>query len=359
MGSGRVLFDSASRINGTALNRIRKGIGAPNDTLLSHKGTVGKVAWAGEDPPPFVCSPQTTFYRSLDRSVLDPRFLTAFIQSPAFQGQLKSRKGETDMADYVSLTEQRRLLIALPPLPEQRAIAEVLGALDDKIEANRRLGTVATDLVQATWKEVATSAEGSVPFGKVADIEKGLSYKGEGLNSGAPMVNLANFGKDGTFQPEKTKRYSGESKARHWVNRGDLVMANTDLTQRREFLGQPAIVDFPEVRALFTHHVFAVRPKDGDADLLWIYASLRDQDFRNRAVQFATGTTVAALPRDAVLTYELPWPSDQYRREWSGLAKLLMASATAAERETACLAELRDTLLPRLLSGELRVRDAA
>src|SRR5690349_18799879 len=63
MDNGRVLFDTASRLNKTALARIRKGIGAPGDVLLSHKGTVGKVAFAPLDCEPFVCSPQTTFWR--------------------------------------------------------------------------------------------------------------------------------------------------------------------------------------------------------------------------------------------------------------------------------------------------------
>ena len=63
MEAGRVLFDSAARINDRARARITKGIGAPGDVLLSHKGTVGKVALVPLDAPPFVCSPQTTFGR--------------------------------------------------------------------------------------------------------------------------------------------------------------------------------------------------------------------------------------------------------------------------------------------------------
>lgn len=75
MQSGRVLFGSASRINGTALARIRKGFGRPGDVLFSHKGTVGKLALVPDDAPPFVCSPQTTFWRVLDEDVLDRRYL--------------------------------------------------------------------------------------------------------------------------------------------------------------------------------------------------------------------------------------------------------------------------------------------
>src|ERR1039457_5836339 len=84
MDAGRVLFESASKINGQARQRITKGIGAPGDVLLSHKGTVGKVALAPEDAPPFVCSPQTTFWRTRDLSRLDRRFLYAFLRSREF-----------------------------------------------------------------------------------------------------------------------------------------------------------------------------------------------------------------------------------------------------------------------------------
>src|SRR5262249_24710350 len=68
---GRILFDRASRINETARRRITKGIGNRGDILLSHKGTVGKIALVPEDAPPFVCSPQTTFWRTLSVDVLD------------------------------------------------------------------------------------------------------------------------------------------------------------------------------------------------------------------------------------------------------------------------------------------------
>ena len=107
MDEGRVLFETASRINDLALARIRKGIGRGGDVLFSHKGTVGKLALVPLDAPPFVCSPQTTFWRTMNNKLLDRRFLYYFMCSRDFKNQWHARKGETDMADYVSLTAQR------------------------------------------------------------------------------------------------------------------------------------------------------------------------------------------------------------------------------------------------------------
>ena len=90
MDHGRVLFASASRINARALARIRKGIGRPGDVLFSHKGTVGKLALAPDDAPPFVCSPQTTFWRTLDAAILDRRYLSLRL-STAFHPKTSGR----------------------------------------------------------------------------------------------------------------------------------------------------------------------------------------------------------------------------------------------------------------------------
>ncbi len=152
MDGGRVLFDSASRINDRAVRRITKGIGAPGDVLLSHKGTVGKVALVLDDAPRFVCSPQTTFWRTLDPNTLDRGYLYAYLRSAPFRQQLNAREAETDMAPYVSLTSQRGLTVELPPLNEQRRIGRVLRSLDDKIELNRRMSQTLESMARALFK---------------------------------------------------------------------------------------------------------------------------------------------------------------------------------------------------------------
>src|SRR5947207_3007534 len=85
--------------------------------------------------------------------MLDPRFLYFYMRSQQFSRQLDAVKGETDMADYVSLTAQRRLQVPMPPLVLQLAIASVLGALDDKIHLNRRLNETLEAMARAIFKD--------------------------------------------------------------------------------------------------------------------------------------------------------------------------------------------------------------
>lgn len=154
---GRVLFDSADRISDAALARIRKGVGQGGDILFSHKGTVGKLALVPFDAPSFICSPQTTFWRVLDPRTFDRGFLYAFMRSDGFIEQWRARKGETDMADYVSLTAQRELHVPVPSIEQQEAIGKILGGLDDKIELNRQmnrtLGAMARSLFRSWFAD--------------------------------------------------------------------------------------------------------------------------------------------------------------------------------------------------------------
>ncbi|MDQ3381248.1 MAG: restriction endonuclease subunit S [Actinomycetota bacterium] len=153
LSDGRVRFGEAGTINDVALARIRKGVGQPGDILFSHKGTIGKLARVEPEAPPFVCSPQTTFWRVLDQQVLEPAYLYAFMRTRCFIDQWWVRKGETDMADYVSLTAQRHLRIVLPPVEVQRRIAAPLRAIDDLIENNRWRIALLERMAQAIYRE--------------------------------------------------------------------------------------------------------------------------------------------------------------------------------------------------------------
>jgi len=152
MDGGRVLFESAEKINEVALARIRKGKGKPGDILFSSKGTVGKLARVEMNAPPFVCSPQTTYWRTLDENRLDRTFLYAFMQSSAFIEQWEAIKGDTDMADYASLTSQRQFRVPLPDIKFQRNAASVFRPLDDMIALNRRMSRTLETLAAAAFR---------------------------------------------------------------------------------------------------------------------------------------------------------------------------------------------------------------
>jgi type I restriction enzyme S subunit len=170
-------FEGADRFPEDNLSRVGNKVSQPGDVVFTSKGTVGRFAFVRKTTPRFVYSPQLCFWRSLDHKLIDPRYLFYWMFGREFFIQFKGVAGQTDMAEYVSLTDQRRMHITLPPLTEQRAIARILGTLDDKIELNRRMNETLEEMARALFKSwfvdfdpVHAKMEGRQPFGMDDEI---------------------------------------------------------------------------------------------------------------------------------------------------------------------------------------------
>ncbi|MDE3140287.1 MAG: restriction endonuclease subunit S, partial [Pseudomonadota bacterium] len=145
-------FKDADHFPEGNLARVGNKVSRPGDVVFTSKGTVGRFAFVRPSTQRFVYSPQLCFWRALDASVIEPGFLFYWMFGREFFVQFKGVAGQTDMAEYVSLTDQRRMHITLPPIHEQRAIAHILGTLDDKIELNRRMSETLEAMARALFK---------------------------------------------------------------------------------------------------------------------------------------------------------------------------------------------------------------
>ena len=153
------------------LSRVGNKVSKPGDVVFTSKGTVGRFAFVRENTPEFVYSPQLCFWRSLDYKVIDSRFLYYWMAGPEFFIQFKGVSGQTDMAEYVSLADQRRMYITLPSVGQQRTIASLLGSLDDKIALNRHMNETLEATARLLFKDwfvdfgpTRAKAEGHMPY---------------------------------------------------------------------------------------------------------------------------------------------------------------------------------------------------
>jgi type I restriction enzyme, S subunit len=134
------------------LQKVGNKVSQQGDVVFTSKGTVGRFAYVKPLTQQFVYSPQLCFWRSLDNSFIEPKFLYYWMQSEEFFQQANSVKGQTDMADYVSLSDQRNFYISLPNIAEQQKIVNILSSFDDKIELNQCINQNLENLIHIIFK---------------------------------------------------------------------------------------------------------------------------------------------------------------------------------------------------------------
>ena len=146
-------FDGVERFHAKLDSRVRSKLAKPGDAVVTTKGnSTGRTTFVSPSMPPFVYSPHLSYWRSQDPTRIEGGFLRYWSKGPEFAYQLVGMKASTDMAPYLSLVDQKRLHISVPPIAEQRAIAHILGTLDDKIELNRRMNETLEAMARALFK---------------------------------------------------------------------------------------------------------------------------------------------------------------------------------------------------------------
>jgi type I restriction enzyme, S subunit len=211
----------------------------------------------------------------------------------------------------------------------------------------------ALGLIPSGWQAVC--------IGDHVKATKGLSYKGEylvdSIEAGMPMHNLNSVNEWGTYKFDGIKFYSGEYQSRHEVKPGDLIVANTEQGFDLLLIASPAIVPatFGEM-GLFSHHIYKVEVKPkSPLTRLFLYYRIMMSPFRDILQGYTNGTTVNMLPPDAFETPKFVMPSDQLMQRFDEIVAPMLAEIEANYEESRTLAETRDALLPKLVSGEIQM----
>lgn len=235
---------------------------------------------------------------------------------------------------------------------EAKAIASILSAIDDKIENNLAMNKTLEEMAMALYKHwfVDEQTDLSSSLSDYIDLNPRLSLK---KGSIAPYVNMKALPTEGmsvsTFEMENVK---GGAKFQN----GDTLLAR--ITPCLEN-GKTAFVDFlSEDEIGFGSTEFLVlRPKRG-VSKYWVYCLCRYPSLVNHAVSCMIGTSGRQrVQNDPFLQYELPSPNNELMRSFDSEVEPWFKQVKSNINENQTLTQLRDTLLPKLISGEVRVKD--
>ena len=283
---------------------------------------------------------------------------------------LKSKYGQHMIKGIISGSAQpkfnktsfRSLTIPVPPIEEQQAIAEVLSSLDDKIgllqKQNETLESLAQTLFRQWFIEEADDSWEEVELSTLVDTVNGISYKSSQLKeSDVAMVTLKSFARDGSFRLDGFKEFVGEYKDKHECSDGDIIVAHTDVTQGALLIGNAIEVRKPKEyrQLLYSMDLVKVVPKN-DSDKYFILYTLKNRHFKQHAVGYSNGSTVLHMSKKAVPEYRLKQPPAKLINDFHEKVSAFKEKQRLNESSIVTLKQTRDTLLPKLMSGQVRVK---
>ena len=386
LGDNRILHEDIPHVSDHDRERLSKYILHGGDIVFSRVGSVDRRALVKEAEIGWLFSGRCLRVRP-DPNKTDSGYLSYFFGLPSFKEHIRAIAVGATMP---SLNTQILSDIAVPHprgLNEQRAIAHILGTLDDKIELNRRMNETLEAMARALFKSwfvdfepvrakmagrdtclpshladlfpdrLVDSELGKIPEGwevkalsMMIDLNPTRSLKKGSLT---PYLDMANMPTKGHVPDKVIERPFGSGM--RFTNGDTLIACITPCLEN----GKTAYVDFlqdGEVGWGSTEYI-VMRPRPSIPNE-FAYCLARSGSFREFAIQNMTGTSGRQrVPARALSQFLFPSPPELITAWFGKVSQSLLARASEAVRESRTLASLRNALLPKLIAGELRVKD--
>ena len=362
-----------------ALGKYRHFLLDVDDYVVSSSGTLGRIATVQQSDLP--CMLNTSVIRMRPKSAqLDRGYLKYFLLSEYYQAQVLSFATGSAQLNYGPM-HLRQMFIVCPPLPEQRAIAHILGTLDDKIELNRRMNETLEAMARALFKSwfvdfdpVRAKAEGRDPGlpkpladlfpDSFEDSELGEIPKGWAVGT---LGDVAEHPRRGV-QPDTIKPDTPYIALEHMPKRC-IALSDWDLAdglESNKFEFKKGEILFGKLRPYL--HKVGVAPVDGvcSTDIVvvaprsptwsaFVLGLVSSDEFVEYTNAGSTGTKMPRTSWSEMARYEIALPPTVVAKAFTEGLQLSVDRIIAGIHESRTLAALRDTLLPRLISGEVRV----
>jgi type I restriction enzyme S subunit len=344
MRGNRIDYEQARRISyETYAEWTRRLKPADGDLLLAREAPVGLVVRIPRDLR--VAPGQRTVLLRPNPALLDPGYAFYLLSAPQTQARLL-QKAEGSTVAHLNVADVRALVLPdLPPVDVQHAVAATLGALDEKIESNRRITRLCLDLAEAIYLRACEAGSDRVA----------LKDAGQWLSGGTPSTSQADYwGGDLPWissaslkdffisDSERRLTESGAAAATNIVPRGSVIFVVRGMSLKTEFR-----VGLTQVSVAFGQDCKAILPTIPAATLaVALWAS------RARILELVdeAGHGTGRLPTDLLERFPLSVPRDE---SLADTLAVLVERGARAMNESRSIERLRDTLLPEIMAGRI------
>ena len=359
------------------------------EVLLTVVGSVGQVATVPSNLEGFNVARAVAVIHPLPH--IEPRWIAICLRSPLSQHLLGSR-ANTTVQTTINLKDLRALPIPLPPIDERRTIVDFISALDDRITLLRETNATLEAIAQALFKSwfvdfdpvrakmegrapegmdeataalfpdgLETSELGDVPRGwrwgtlsDLATFQNGYAFKSKDwTDAGHPVVKIGDV-KPGIIDLEGCSYVAQDTVAgleRFRLLRGDLLVGMTG------YVGETGLVPSVEPAAYLNQRVGRMATKSGVADLGYAYCAVRSPAFKEFAEAQSHGSAQANVSGASLMAFPMVIADLLSIERFNSTTAGMIESILANHEQAQTLSTLRDTLLPRVISGQLRLSE--
>lgn len=341
--AGRINLDDCRYVDeATFVKWTRRIQPKRNDIVLTREAPLGEVGLLRSDEPVFL-GQRTMLYRA-DPNKLDQRFLYYSMLGPFVQGQIRSQ-GSGATVEHLRVPDAESFLVAYPPLDEQRRIAALLSAYDDLIANNQRRIALLESMAEEIYREWFSRKRANraclrlIRFDKLCKFEKG---KNPTEIRTAPAED---------WLPYLTADVLDGGAASEWVPiarsvvaaAGEVMMLMDGARSGSVFRGPAGVV---------ASTVAVIRTSHENQGIVYHYL----QQMQDAIKWNNTGSAIPHANKDFINRMLIPVPADEaYLHAFNKLHAPIYLQAQTLRQVSARLRQLRDALLPRLISGKLRV----
>jgi type I restriction enzyme S subunit len=379
------LFKIRDLLNDTIEHYVKKDeipkqcIANKEDLIYSRTGQVGFVFKGKEG-----CVHNNCF-KIIPDERLDREFLYHFLRNPNIR-QLANDIASGSVQKDLNHTAFKSIKISVPnSINDQRAIASILSALDDKIELNLQMNKTLEEMAMALYKhwfvdfgpfkddEFVESELGMIPkgwtvkkLGDVTEFLNGYAFKSTDLEKEESentfhVFKMGHINKGGGLKAEGTKSWIMKSKCtniqKYVLKVGDILMSMTDMKDNMTILGHTALMNEND-KYIVNQRVGLIRMKNNfGIDYPYIYITSNFKDYIEKLRSQANSGVQVNLSTDAIKNSKILIPETKINYEFNNLIKPLFKKLNQNSIENQSLKDQRDYLLPKLISGEIHVND--
>lgn len=350
---------------------MRRGIPKKGSVVFTTEAPLGEVARIRTDDK--LAFAQRVIVLEPNTKQLSADYLFYALQDRVLKSRIEARATGTTVIG-IKAAELKKVQIDLPSLEEQKKIAMILCSLDDKIELNNKINENLEQQAQAIFKSWFVDFE---PFGgtmpsnwkvvsldTIVDFQNGFAFKSKEL-LGEPAPNTyrvfkqGHINRGGGFNPDGTKSWypkeSAQQLGKYVLHKGDILMAMTDMKNNVAILGNTAIMP-ADNEYILNQRVGLLRTK-GTHGITYpfIYLLTNSQDFLTDLRSRANSGVQVNLSSTEIKASETVLAPKEINEQFSAIVMPMMEIMLQNQLENERLSQVRDTLLPWLMPGEIHV----